>query len=327
MKKILFRLTFSCFVLFFSCKKSDNNNPTPPPPPPVPSDTLATGWKKINFIDSSDLVDIFFINNNGFAISTHIFKSSDGGNNWSQLTSPSGLGPNSFVNIGMGSEMNAIFVSPLNQLVSTHNAGASFTIATLSTSLLTDVFFIDSTIAYAVGKSVWKTIDGGDNWTKLYDFTASAGFNSLFFTNEQTGWVLKQEGVYKTINGGIDWQLVNTGTINLSYGGAIFFLNPDTGYISNQYSIEKTVNAGASWNKVFTCTDTTSVYHDIHFVSENAGYITDGSRIFKTTDGGNTWTKVVALASSSNSLVELHFTDANHGWACGQKGTILKYEQ
>jgi photosystem II stability/assembly factor-like uncharacterized protein len=326
MKKILFILSISSLVLLSSCNK-DNNNPTPPPPPPphVPSDTLATGWKKINFIDTSNLIDIFFINNTGFAVGSNIYKSSDGGENWSQLTSPSGLSPNSFENIGMGKEMNAVFVNPPNKLVSTHNGGTNFTITTLSTSSLTDVFFVDSTVAYAVGKSVWKTIDGGDNWTKLYDFTASAGYNSLFFTNQQIGWVIKQEGVYKTINGGIDWQIVNTDTINFSYGGAIFFLNSDTGYISNSYFIEKTVNGGASWNKVFTCTYTTSAYHDIHFVSENVGYITDGRCVFKTTNGGNTWTKVVALAS--NNLIELHFTDANHGWACGEKGTILKYSQ
>lgn len=324
MKKLLLILSISSLVLFASCKK-DNNHPTPPPSP-VPNDTLSAGWQKINFIDSSYLVDIFFINNTGFVVSSNIYKSSDGGNTWAQLTSPSGLGPNPFANIGMGNEMNSIFVSPLNQLVSTHNAGASFTIKTLSTPLLTDVFFIDSIIAYAVGKSVWKTIDAGDNWTKLYDFTVSTGWNSIFFTNEQTGWVIKREGVFRTINGGIDWQLVNTDTFNLSSAQAIFFLNSDTGYISNNYSIEKTVNGGASWNKVFTCIHI-SAYHDIHFVSENVGYITDGTCIFRTTDGGNTWTKIVALASSSRSFVELHFTDANHGWACGGKGTIVKFSQ
>ena len=329
MKKIFFILSFLSLLVLFSCKKNDNNNNNQilPPPPPVLSDTLAAGWKKINFIDSSDLVDIFFINNTGFAISSHIFKSSDSGNNWSQLTSPSGLSSYPFANLGMGNEMNAIFVSPTNQLVSTHNAGASFTITTLSTSILTDVFFVDSAVAYAVGKSVWKTTNGGDNWTKLYDFTASTGYNSLCFINEQAGWIIKKEGLYKTINGGMDWQLVNTDTINLGYGGAIFFINSDTGYLSNDYSIEKTVNGGVSWKKVFTCAYSNSVYHDIHFVSESVGYITDGPHIFKTMDGGNTWTKEVALASSSNYLIEMHFTDANHGWACGLKGTILKFSQ
>ena len=225
------------------------------------------------------------------------------------------MNPNSFENIGMGKEINAVFVNPPNKLFSIHNAGTNFTVTTLSTSSLTDVFFVDSTIAYAVGKSIWKTTDGGDNWTKLYDFTASAGYSSLFFTNQQTGWVIKQEGLYKTVNGGIDWQRVNTDTINLTPGGAIFFLNSETGYISNQYSIEKTVDGGVSWNKVFICTSGT--YHDIHFVSETVGYITDGQYLFKTTDGGNTWIKVVALASPKNSLMEIHFTDANH--FCKQK--------
>lgn len=317
-------LAFACLILFFSCKKENNNNPTPsPPPPPVSVDTLGTGWKKINFIDTSYLVDIFFINNTGFAVGPHIYKSSDGGENWSQLTSPSGLG--SLFNIGMGNEMNAIFLVP-NQLVVTHNGGASFTIKVLPDPNISDVFFTDSTVAYAIGSSIWKTLDAGDNWMKLYDFPASNVFSSIFFSNEQTGWVNKQGGVYKTINGGINWQLVNTDKMNFSNDGTIFYLNSDTGYVSDSYDLEKTVNGGATWTKVFTFTYTTSVYHDIHFVSENVGYVTDGPRLFTTTDGGDTWTKAVSLASSPK-LFELHFTDANHGWACGRKGTILKYSR
>jgi photosystem II stability/assembly factor-like uncharacterized protein len=321
MKKLLLILSIPFLSLFASCNKDKNQSP----PSPAASDTLSTGWKKIQIqiIDSSDFYDVFFINNTGFALGRNIFKSSDGGNNWSQLTAPTALGPYGLLSIGMGNEKNAIFVSTYHQLIATHNGGGSFITNVIPDPSLSDVFFIDSSIAYAVGKSVWKTIDAGDNWTKLYDFTASAGWNSLSFINEQTGWVIKHEGVYKTINGGIAWQRSNTDPISLDQGGAIFFLNSDTGYISNTTSIERTLDGGASWNKVFACS--TSFYHDIHFVSTNVGYITDGTRIFKTSDGGNTWIKVVALAS--NKLLEVHFTDANHGWACGEKGTILKFTQ
>ncbi len=243
------------------------------------SDTLSTGWKKINFIDTSGIYDIFFINNTGFAVGSGIYKSTDGGDSWSQLTAPTALGSFGLLSIGMGNEKNAIFVSTYHQLIATHNGGESFITNVIPDPSLSDVFFIDSSIAYAVGKSVWKTIDAGDNWIKVYDFAPTTGWNSLSFINEQTGWVIKQEGVYKTINGGIDWQRVNTDTISLYQGGAIFFLNPDTGYISNNYSIYKTVNGGASWNKSFhfrLC----SFYHDIHFVSESVGYITDGTICF-----------------------------------------------
>jgi photosystem II stability/assembly factor-like uncharacterized protein len=309
------------FLVLISCTKGKNESPTPP----AASDTLSAGWKKIQIIDSTGFLDIFFINNTGFAVGSNIYKSSDGGDNWSKLPLPSEIVSTPIFNLTMGSTMNAILICP-NQLVVTHNGGASFTTRTSPDATLTDIFFIDSTVAYAIGNSVWKTIDAGDNWTKLYDFALPGGWSSIFFTSGQTGWVSKKTGVYKTLNGGIDWQRTNTDTFNLDQGGAIFFLNTDTGYISNNTSIEKTVNGGASWNKVFTCT--TSAYHDIHFVSSSVGYITDGSRIFKTSDGGNTWTKVVALAASiTNSLIELHFTDPNHGWACGAKGAILKFNQ
>lgn len=319
MKNILFILSFLSLILFSSCGKEKVNSPAP-----VAVDTLTTGWKKIKLIDSPDFYDIFFINHTGFAVGSNIYKSSDDGENWTKLMSSSALGSDPILNIGMGSEMNAVFVSP-DQLVSTHNGGASFTTNSLADHSLSDAFFIDSTVAYAVGNSVWKTIDGGDNWKKIYDFTISNGFTSLFFTNEQTGWVLRNDGTYKTINGGISWQRMNTDTINLGQSGAVFFLNSDTGYISNNNSIYKTVNGGASWNNVFTCIN--AAYHDIHFVSENVGYLTDGPYIFKTTDSGNTWTKVVAVPSSTRNLIELHFTDANHGWACGENGTILKFSQ
>jgi photosystem II stability/assembly factor-like uncharacterized protein len=319
LKKKLLILSIPFLVLLTSCNKDKNQSL----PSPVASDTLSAGWKNIQIIDSTDFLDVFFINNTGFAVGSNIYKSSDGGESWTQLTSPLGTNSGNLVSIGMGNEKNAIFIYSFAQLVTTHNGGASFTTTTLPPSSLPDVFFIDSSVAYAVDNSVWKTIDGGDNWIKLHDFAPIHGWNSLFFINEQIGWVLKQGAFYKTINAGIDWQRVNTDTINLDQGGAVFFLNSDTGYISNTTCIEKTVNGGASWNKVFVCS--TGSYHDIHFVSANVGYITDGPRIFKTSDGGNTWTKEVALGSVSKSLIELHFTDANHGWACGGKGTILKY--
>ena len=320
MKNKLLILSILILVLT-SCTKGKNESRVSS----VASDTLSAGWKKIPINDSTGLLDIFFINNTGFAVGTNIYKSSDGGDNWSKLPLPRGVVSTPVFNLTMGSTMNAILIC-LNQLVVTHNGAASFTTKTSPDAALTDIFFTDSSVAYAIGNSVWKTIDAGDNWTKLYSFAPSNGWNSLFFINEQTGWVFKTAGVFKTENGGSDWQRVNTDTISLDQGGAIFFLNPDTGYISNTTSIERTSDGGASWNKVFDCTYNT--YHDIHFVSSNVGYITDGPRIFKTIDGGNTWTKEVALSGSiSKSLIELHFTDANHGWACGGKATILKFNQ
>jgi photosystem II stability/assembly factor-like uncharacterized protein len=324
MKKILLIVSLASLVVFTSCNK-DNSPPTTPPAS-VAADTLSAGWQKINFNYSVDLVDIFFVNNTGFAVGSDVYKSSDGGDNWSLLAAGSALVQDSYLNIGMGNDHNAIFTGDYFSFVATRNGGETFTEKQVPDRSLADVFFVDTATAYAVGNSVWKTTDAGATWTKLYDFTPVTGFSSVFFTDKQTGWVVKQNCVYKTTNGGAAWQLVNTDTTSLTYGGVGFFINADTGFVSTRDFLEKTVDGAATFNKVFTFSYE-NAYHDIYFVSANVGYITDGPRIFKTTDGGNTWSKTVVLAAPSRFLVELDFTDAGHGWACGEKGTILKFTQ
>ncbi|MGN6802003.1 MAG: WD40/YVTN/BNR-like repeat-containing protein [Ginsengibacter sp.] len=324
MKKILLIVSIACLMVSASCKKQDS--PSTMPPDPVAADTLSAGWQKINFIDSSDLADIFIINNTGFAVGSNAYKTSDGGNNWTLLTAASGLVQQTYLNIGMGNDKNAIFTTDNYSFVATRNGGETFTVKQLSDHLLTDVFFVDTTTAYAVGNSVWKTTNAGDNWTKLHDFTPTTGFSSIYFTNKQTGWVVKQNGVYKTTNGGAARQLVNSDSTGLTYGGVTFFVNADTGYVTTRHFVKKTVDGGVTFDKVFTLSYE-NAFHDIHFVSANVGYVTDGPRIFKTADGGNTWLKTVALAAPSRFLIELYFTDPHHGWACGTKGTILKFAQ
>ena len=292
------------------------------PPPPI--DTLANGWEKIPLNYSPDLFDIFFINNTGFAIGSQtIFKSSDGGNTWSLLTIPAGV--NSLFNMGMGNEKNAIFVGGQGQLLSTRDGGISFTISNLPDNI-GDVFFVDSTTAYAAGTNIWKTTDAGNNWVKLYSLTSCCNSRSLYFLNAQIGWVFGDYGLYKSVNAGVDWQLIPTQFSN-SQNKAIFFLNSDTGYISRAYYgghyLQRTLDGGVSWTTIFAAF--LGPYLDIHFVSDKMGYISVGSRIYKTQDGGNTWTSEVNLVS--NTLIELHFSDPNHGWACGLQGTILKYSR
>ena len=332
MKKIFFTLLPAILILFFSCTKSTTStqpppvDTLPPPPPPSPIDTLASGWEKISLNSSSDVVsDIFFVNDTGFAIGSQgILKSSDGGNTWTHLTTPSGVN-NSLYNMGMGNEMNAIFVGTPGQIVSTRDGGTSFSVSTLPDNAISDVFFVDSTTAYAAGANIWKTTDAGNNWTNLYSFTSGGSnldYSSLYFVNAQAGWVFRKNGLYTTISAGVDWASIPTQSDN-SQSQAVFFLNSDTGYISSGQYIKRTMDGGASWTTIFAGSG--SGYRDIHFVSDETGYITDNSHIYKTQDGGNTWTSEVHLVSST--LIELHFIDPNHGWACGTNGTILKYSR
>ena len=323
MKQNVFFILALTLLILFSCKKDNvpDPGPGPGPVPITPKDTLGTGWKKILFNDSTQsLADIFFVGNTGFCLSSNtVYKSIDAGNTWTGRIF-NGI---NFINLGMGSDTNAIFIGSNNGVLVTHNGGISYDFNTLADpSSISDVFFVNTSTAYIAGKGIWKTTNGGTNWTKLYEFDIGDGYKSLHFINDQIGWVIKRDGLFKTTNGGVDWQIVNTGGVIIPGFGSVFFPDESHGYISDQLTIASTSNAGSSWTKSYTGMST---YHDIHFFSANTGYITDSLYILKTIDGGLTWNKEVILPG--RLIIEIHFTDSNHGWACGPNGTILKYEK
>ncbi|MBI3193810.1 MAG: T9SS type A sorting domain-containing protein [Ignavibacteriae bacterium] len=71
---------------------------------------------------------------------------------------------------------------------------------------LNDVHFINRTEGYAVGSpsnAVVKSFDGGRTWKNLPTQTAGSVFNSVYFVNSDTGWVVGSGGIIlKTVTGG-----------------------------------------------------------------------------------------------------------------------------
>jgi photosystem II stability/assembly factor-like uncharacterized protein len=303
---------------FIACSKNKGNDN-----PPANTDSLSTGWKKITLPAHQGGADVFFINNTtGFvAGGSQISRSTDGGNTWQKVYQSNA----SFVNIAMGSATNAIFVtagSSAFKILVTTNGGNSFDSIAIADNSLTDVFFVSSTVAYAIGQKCWKTTNGGLNWTSTFDFgSATTGYKSLHFINEQTGWCAGTGGIFNTTNGGVNWNPQSASNFVFGLTGNIFFPDANNGYISDDNSVGKSINGGAAWTKAFALG---GGYHDLHFVTATTGYVSDNMYIYKTIDGGSTWTRVVRLASGM--IIELHFTDANHGWAVFD-GYILKLEQ
>lgn len=304
---------------FFSCGKDPSDSGHVPV---TPVDTLNAGWAKIVMTQSS-LNDIFFINNNtGYVIAdADIYKSVNGGSSWQKVHHSSG----SLTNIAMGSESNSVFIiAPASKVLFSMNGGTSFD-STVVNDQLTDAFFVNATTAYAVGRSFWKSINAGSTWSKLYDFPSSTfdGYKSLYFIDEQNGWVAGKGGVFKTTTGGTTWGLI---TIGSSYDfhntGNVYFTDLNNGYVTDAKRIGKTTNAGTSWTTVFT--GGIDTYSDLHFPAINTGYMTNGNYIIKTNNGGASWAR--EIFSAEGVITEVHFTDANHGWACGTNGVLYKYQ-
>jgi photosystem II stability/assembly factor-like uncharacterized protein len=312
MKTFISILFLFCLFVSNSCSKSGEATQSK-------YDTLATGWTRIQTNEEFPFYDICFQNNTGYAITgSKLYRSVDGGSNWNSIAMPT----HAFVRVGMGSEANAVILSTAGKIIYTHNGGMNFDSTSIADEDLVDVFFVAPAIAYAVGKSLWKTTDGGSSWAKLYEFYNYGFYQTLFFLDEQTGWVLRSDGLFKTANGGMSWQKIPMSSFYDFGANSVFFKNANNGYISDYNTLIRTKNGGATWDTLYS---TLSEIHDIRFVTDNIGYVTDHHRILKTIDGGTNWTVDVGLGED-RYVNQLFFTDANHGWDCGgDEGTILKY--
>jgi photosystem II stability/assembly factor-like uncharacterized protein len=168
-----------------------------------------------------------------------------------------------------------------------------------------------------------KTVNGGNTWSYCLD-SYLFGSTTLFFINNNIGWVASENGYIKyTIDGGINWTDQTSGTWYSLNG--IHFENSSTGWIVGDYgTIIKTTNGGKNWNS--KSSGTTENLYGVSFVNENTGWISGSNgTIKKTTNGGTTWTS--QATGTAVSLFGLQFIDANYGYACGgteSSGIILR---
>ena len=192
-----------------------------------------------------------------------------------------------------------------------------------STDSFQNLHFPDVDTGYVVSfdRHIYKTSDGGDNWTLQY--TAANSLDDVHFpVDTMTGYVVGHSGIIlKTTDGGANWNLQNSGTVQILTG--VCFLDNLTGYASGfGDTILKTTDGGLNWNPQ---DPGTMAVRGIHFpVDSSTGWVIGSSgRILKTTDGGTNW--VTQNSGSSDTLMSVYFpVDNLTGYVGGGSGTLLK---
>jgi len=271
----------------------------------------------------TNLRGIQFLNSNTGYVSGDggtILKTTNSGNNWQEINS------------GYIRNLHSLYFTDVNTgyaagdsgiVIKTSNGGLNwFTQISGTDKNLLSICFANHSIGYATGGEqnngqgvIIKTTNAGTNWfTQLSG--SSMNFTSLFIHNPDSAFALTNSSLFKTSNGGMNWDFVSG-----VEGYDIQFTNATTGYaMGSNPNVYKTTNGGVNW---FVISSGYNVaYRSIQFFGEFG--ITAGSdgNIMKTTNGGANW--IVLPFVTENYLRSLYFTDPNTGYVVGYMGAILK---
>ena len=157
------------------------------------------------------------------------------------------------------------------------------------------------------------TLGGQAQWHWVNPLPQGNPLNDIFFADAITGYAVGNYGtIFKTTDGGNNWNLVNSGTTVDLFG--VFFTSPDTGYVcgNSNYLIRKTTDGGVTW-----ITQNSTICYalaSIFFTSANVGYACGGGWLCKTINGGTTWS---ATSPFTYNVQKIYFTTPSTGYASG----------
>lgn len=157
------------------------------------------------------------------------------------------------------------------------------------------IFFINTSTGYRCGGGVlpnkaliYKTTNGGNTWTKVFEDTTLNGLASIQFINDSVGYTVGSKGmIFKTTDAGQNWVAMNNpyqGDINTTYK-SVYFTDEQRGYvIGNIERILKTNDGGSNWTED-TLNTPCGLLRKV-YISNNEGYIIGCSQVYKNDSTG-----------------------------------------
>jgi len=322
-------------LLAFSAAQEDSGNgPRRSPPRWIEVDHAPQGW----------LTDVFFLDEKtGWILSAEgaLSATSDGGRTWVGVRGPT---PGEYCRgvcfldsrrgFIVGGLRGCETIAPA-KLCATEDGGRTWVDLTpglpgTSKGVFDKIQFLSPTEGFIFGRQLLATRDAGKTWSAVGpEWLRVPGYNSCF-TTPKTGWVLYDDNLWRTEDGGNSWQ--PTGAANAltdeerGHSDLRFptFQTELFGWVLTGWGkILRTEDGGLSWKGLqgfrgervqqLVVTDPSNAW----VLSSNADY---ESRILRTTDGGRTWKPSV---QTQRRLQQMFFLRPDFGWVVGD-GAILR---
>lgn len=183
----------------------------------------------------------------------------------------------------------------------------------------------------ATGGGVWKTTDGGANWTSISDTTfksSSVGAIAVAPSDPNTIYVgmgeadirsniANGDGVYKSTDAGKTWKHIGLKAADAISNIEVHPQNADVAYVAalgnpfapnKERGVFRTTDGGKTWKQILAKNDSTGaivvkldptnpsiIYASMWQAYRNSYMMSSGGKgcgLYKSTDGGDTWTEL-----------------------------------
>jgi photosystem II stability/assembly factor-like uncharacterized protein len=296
-------------------------------------------WQVYSDVIPYEIIDIFFKDElNGWA-STYsgVFRSTDGGITW---TLESNLPILPFNSIQFINTTNGYIAGWNGNIFKTSDGGESWiNVSTSNNFRIECVYFTSPDTGWISGgisnmylnQAISKTTDGGNTWIVQFNLVNQS--TELIYSvcvSDEIGFASSSEGqIYKTINGGNNWDIVyQSGSNPWTFFSNIAILNTQRVFASGA-TVEAfrapriliSTDQGLNWNSIHKEFNL-DVISGSYFFNQDEGLMCGytyspqfGSFIYKTYDGGYTW---LPKFTSNHSIADNFFINNSVGWACGE---------
>ena len=249
----------------------------------------------------ADIHEIRYFNGNLYCGSDGgIFKTSDNGVNWNDLTA--GMEISQFYRLGLSPQNPDIVIGGtqdngsnlLKNNVWTHVYGADGMEAGVNPTNANIMF-----CTYQFG-GMQRSTDGGASWSFAFDGDGEdGGWVTPYETIGTSTVIAGYQNVWKSTNNGNSFSPISNFSGNSTIRDLdVFNDNEDIIYVVFSNSVRRTVNGGSSWQNVTNNLPNLTVT-DIHVHPTNpdivwvttSGY-NNGNKVYVTTDGGSNWQNI-----------------------------------
>lgn len=112
------------------------------------------------------------------------------------------------------------------------------------------LFFLDSQNGWGLNYSgkISITNDGGITWKQT---SKKLNFEDITFTSSSKGWAVNEKNLYRTTDGGLNWQIKLTLPSVSTYDfDKVIFADEKSGWLFSQEKILQTIDGGKTWQTI-----------------------------------------------------------------------------